>query len=384
MAIIELNIPTKITFGIDSLGFLADTIKNYGGRTVLVTDGSSFNQTGLIDQIVKNLEDKLINVMVYSDVNSSSTSDASDIIANLVIYSKAESIVALGGFKIQNIAKGAAVVVTNSGEASDYVNGQPVYHKPLPVIAVPTILGSLSEISIGMCLYDKYNEVNKQNNDYNVYSTNCIIDPTLYETVPVKYSISTALSVFALSFDIYMSNTLTSITEPLIVHAMKNSMNGLRKLVSGNNSIENIETLALANMLVATASCHSSLGAIRALSIAINSVYSVNKSMVCSILLPHIMEYYITVASDKYAILATFIEGLDMEMTPFEIANQSAQHIKQFLYNINLPTRLNEINIDRNKFNEVAELALQYKGMDQLPRALDYDAIMTILEGAYN
>ncbi|ASJ21181.1 iron-containing alcohol dehydrogenase [Brachyspira hampsonii] len=383
MAIIEFNIPTKITFGVDSLDCLSDTIKKYGGRTVLVTDGASFNQTGLIDQIVNKLNDNFINVMVYSDVNSTSTSDAADIIANLVRYSRAESIVAVGGFKIQNTAKGAAIVVTNSGEASDYINGQPVYHKPLPIIAVPTILGSLSEIATGVCLYDKYDEVNKQNNESNIYSSNCIIDPTLYATVPVKYTISSALSVFALSFDIYMSNTLTSITEPLIVHAMKVSMQGLKKLISESNNIDNITTLATANMLCSTSACHSSLGAIRALSIAINSVYAVNKSMVCSILLPHIMEYYITVAPDKYVVLSNVIDGIDPEMTPFEIANQSAQHIKQFLHNINLPTRLNEINIDRSKFDKVAELALKYPGMDQLPRTMNFDSIMTILEQAY-
>ncbi|KLI46770.1 iron-containing alcohol dehydrogenase [Brachyspira hyodysenteriae] len=383
MAIIEFNIPTKITFGVDSLDCLPDAIKKYGGRTVLVTDGASFNQTGLIDQIVNKLNDNFINVMVYSDVNSTSTSDAADIIANLVRYSKAESIVAVGGFKIQNTAKGAAIVVTNSGEASDYINGQPVYHKPLPIIAVPTILGSLSEIATGMCLYDKYEEVNKQNNESNVYASNCIIDPTLYATVPVKYTISSALSVFALSFDIYMSNTLTSITEPLIVHAMKISMQGLKKLISDSNNIDNITTLATANMLCATSACHSSLGAIRALSIAINSVYAVNKSMVCSILLPHIMEYYITVAPNKYVVLSNVIDGIDPEMTPFEIANQSAQHIKQFLHNINLPTRLNEINIDISKFDKVAELALKYPGMDQLPRTMNFDSIMTILDQAY-
>ena len=383
MAIIEFNIPTKITFGVDSLDCLADTIKKYGGRTVLVTDGASFNQTGLIDQVVNKLNDKFINVMVYSDINSTSTSDAADIIANLVRYSKAESIVAVGGFKIQNRAKGAAVVVTNSGEASDYINGQPVYHNPLPVIAVPTILGSLSEIATGMCLYDKYDEINKQNNESNVFASNCIIDPSLYLTVPVKYTISSALSVFALSFDIYMSNTLTSITEPLIVHAMKISMQGLKKLIADSNNVENIVPLATANMLCAASACHSSLGAIRALSIAINSVYAVNKSMVCTILLPHIMEYYITVAPDKYVVLTNVIDGIDPEMTPFEIANQSAQHIKKFLLNINLPTRLNEINIDRSKFDKVAELALQYSGMDQLPRAMNFDSIMTILEQAY-
>ena len=160
-------------------------------------------------------------------------------------------------------------------------------------------------------------------------------------------------------------------------------MQGLKKLIADSNNIDNITTLATANMLCATSACHSSLGAIRALSIAINSVYAVNKSMVCSILLPHIMEYYITVAPNKYVVLSNVIDGIDPEMTPFEIANQSAQHIKQFLHNINLPTRLNEINIDRSKFDKVAELALKYPGMDQLPRTMNFDSIMTILEQAY-
>ena len=121
MAIIEFKLPTRIKFGIDSIECLHDTIKQYGGRVVVVTDGNSFNQIGVIDRIVSKLEDNLMNVMVYSKVSSSSNSDASDVIANLVRYSKAECIVAIGGFKVQNIAKGASVVVTNSGEASDYV-----------------------------------------------------------------------------------------------------------------------------------------------------------------------------------------------------------------------------------------------------------------------
>ena len=189
MAIIEFKLPTKIKFGVDSIECLHDTIKQYGGRVVIVTDGgrvvivtdgNSFNQIGVIDKIVSKLEDNLMNVMVYSKVNSNSNSDESDIIANLIRYSKAECLVAIGGFKVQNnIAKGASVVVTNSGEASDYVSGQTAYHKPFPLISVPTILGSLSEITTGMYLVDKYDGICKESTDKNIYARDCIIDSAL-------------------------------------------------------------------------------------------------------------------------------------------------------------------------------------------------------------
>ena len=383
MDIIEFKIPTKIIFGANSLNALSGTIKQYGGRAIIVTDGSSFNQIGLVDQIVSKLKDDFINTIVYSEVNSTNSSDAADIIANLVRYSKADCIVALGGFKVQNTAKGASVVVTNSGESSDYVNGQPVYHKPLPVISVPTILGSLSEITFGMYLYDKYDEVYKECADSNIYVKDCIIDPILYETVPVKYSISSALSVFALSFDIYMSNTLNILNEPLIKYAMKTSIGGINKLIVDSSNIDNISSMAMANMLCAASACNGNLGAIRALSIALNSVYSVNKSIVCSIMLPYVMEYYIAMAPNKYNVLADFIEDISEEMTPIEIAIQSEQYIKKIQQDINLPMRLNEINIDRSKFDKVSELALSYSGMDKLPRSMNQESIINILEQAY-
>ena len=61
MDIIEFKIPTKIIFGANSLDSLTDIIKKYGGRAIIVTDGSSFNQIGLIDRIVGKLNENFIN-----------------------------------------------------------------------------------------------------------------------------------------------------------------------------------------------------------------------------------------------------------------------------------------------------------------------------------
>ena len=65
MDIIEFKIPTKIIFGANSLDSLSEVIKKYGGRVIIATDGNSFNQIGLIDQIVNKLNDNFINSMVY-------------------------------------------------------------------------------------------------------------------------------------------------------------------------------------------------------------------------------------------------------------------------------------------------------------------------------
>ena len=162
--------------------------------------------------------------------------------------------------------------------------------------------------------------------------------------MPVKYSISSALSVFAMAFDLYMSTTLNEINAPIIKNAMNMSIKGLGKLILDSSNVENISNIAMANMMCAMASSNANLGASRALSIAINNMYDVNKSIIASMLLPH---------------------------------------IKKLLHDLNLPRRLNEINIDRSKFNNVADIALTYSGMDKLPKAMTHDAITTILDQAY-
>lgn len=386
-AIMEFNIPSKIIFGNDSLFTkLASVIKKYGGRAVLITDGKSFSNTGIVEEIVEYLNLNFINVIVYSNVNGSSTSEAADIASNIAKFSRADVIIALGGFKVQNTAKAAAVVVTNSGEASDYVNGQPVYHEPMPVISIPTIFGSMSEISTGVCLFDKYDRVNKQSVSKKIYASDCIIDPKLYLTIPVKYVVSSAFSIFSSAFDIYISKSLTVVSETLISKTLKLSLKNLKSIANDTSNTEAISHLSTANMLCAVSACHSSLGAIRALSIAINSVCGINMSLVSTIMTPHLMEYFIPVVSDKYTSIARSMNISEEDLkdaSPFEIAMQTVSFTKNFLQTINIPVRLREFNISRESFNMVTEIVLKCPGIDFLPRAINYDSIMTILEQAY-
>ena len=191
------------------------------------------------------------------------------------------------------------------------------------------------------------------------------------------------MSVFALSFDVYMSNSLNILNEPLIKYAMKTSIAGVNKLIIDGSNSDNIGPMTISNIICAASSCNGNFGAIRALSVALNSFYSVNKSIVCSILLPYIMEYYMASAPKKYNVLADFIENIDKEMTPIEIGIQAGQYIKRIQQDINLPMKLNELNIDRSKFDKVAELALTYSGMDKLPKTMNQESIINILEQAY-
>jgi len=382
MGIVEFNIPSRVVFGAGSISELGSIAAKYGGRALIITDGKSFEQTGIIDKMTEDIQKSFVNVMTYSDVTSDSTSDASDIAANIARFSKADVLVALGGFRVQNIAKAAAVVVTNSGEASDYVNGQPVYHRPMPLISIPTIYGSLAEISSGLCLYDKYDGINKQCVSNLVYATDCIMDSDVYKTIPIKYMISSAISVFALSFDIYMSNSITTISDALISRAMRMAMRDLKKLMSGTYS-DSCENLISANMLCAVASCHSCLGAVRSLSIAMNSVFSINMSMFSAIILPHLMEYYIPVVPDKYIYLGRFMGEVEEDLSPLEVASKITQYMKTYLQNINLPTNLSSLNVNSKYFKDVAKMAIDYPGMDKLPRPMTEDIIINLLEQAY-
>lgn len=430
--LVEFKIPTAIAYSRGAITELPSIISKYGGRAIIVTNKKLFEHNLLIDKIVRMLEASFINVMVFDDVTEDSNGDIADIIANTARFSGTNTIIGLGGFKVLNVAKAAASVVTNRGEALDYVNGQKLFHNPLHALAIPTILGSLSEISNGFYLFDKYDNIFKETQSPNAYFSNCIIDPDLYEDTPDKYKFATAISVFAYAFDMYMSRSLNIFSEPFINDAMSISIKEMQGIKSGITK-ENILKFANANMLVSVASCHSRAGIIRNLSLLAQSMLKINSSVFASIILPYVMDYYCNTLPDKVLALGRFFEN-DYPIKNNEMLEESAledlaktnnsssneeeisdteketvkkvvesvkktisqkdsiqinnekdivKETRKYLKNMQIPTKLSECGISDKQFSHISSIVLKYSGMDEIATNITADAIMSILEQAY-
>lgn len=382
-SIFEFHSPTKITFGNNAVKKIGSIAAKYGNKAIIITNTLSLDQTGIIDEVRELLENSLVNVLVFGDVRDDSTSEVADLAAHIAKFGQADFIVAIGGANTQSIAKAAAVVMTNSGEASDYVNGQVLYNPPMTVISIPTVMGSLSEIADGFVLRDKYDNAIKMLRSNLAVAKECIIDPKFYINIPSRFIITNALSIFSASFDSYISKTENKLSETFAFEAMNYVIKNIKLIMTDFTNVEYLNSIALASMYSSIAALNSGLGSIYSISVATNSVSGSDISTIMSILLPYVMEYNMTVATEKYSKIESIFSESDPDMTVLERAIKTSNNIRNCIADLDLPKRLNEIGVQRHDLPEISKLAASYPTMENIPREMEVASIMTILEQAY-
>lgn len=397
MSFFNFSSPTKLTFGVDSLNEIGRIASSYGKRALIITDHSSLAETGIVDSIKASITAKGMLSAVFGDINSECDSAAADVAANMAQNGKSDVIIAAGGSSTLNYAKAVATVATNSGEAGDYaslmfdsdssdieyIKNQMVLNEPMPLICIPTIVGSVSEITAGYNIRDKYDGVIKQSFSKKIYARECVFDPKIQLTIPTKFLVTSAIMIYAFSLEVFIGTHYNAIADSMAARAMELVLNNLKNMVENQVEIEYRQNISMASVLCSLAANSSMLGAMRAISLAAQSTCGVYPGVMVAILLPHIMEFNMTAATAKFIQVVKQFGEDTRDLSIIEAAIKSVELIRRFLADFNLPSHLSEANISRGDFEKIAKLSLCYGEMENLPRPMSHDDIVTLLEQSF-
>lgn len=384
MSMFEFNMPFSITCGPGALKELATIVCKYGSRVVVVVDIDELGDTAIVDEITDILAAKFINHMVFSEINKDSTSEACDALAHVVKFSQSDVIIAFGGFHVQNIAKGAAAVLQNSGEACDYINGQKCYYDIFPIISIPIAVGNFLELSSGLYIRDKYDGIVKSTIDKKIHIRECIIDPEIYINIRNKYLLDSVFSIFASSFDAYMHADATSVSDLFAKKGMNIAIKNVASIVNNAKNLDVMNEIAFASMYTSCATSMVGVGTLQSISIGLNARVNCGMPTAMIIILPYLMDYHLVSMPDKYKIIAKMLDdNLDPDMNSFELATKAIVDIRKMIENFNLSSGLNEINIYREEINDIASYIHQHIGIQQSTREVTADNLQTILLQAY-
>ena len=183
--------PTEIVFGKDTELKSAEMVKKYGGsRVFVIYGGKSAVRSGLLERVMKNLEENgLAATSMGGVVPNPLVSTAREMVKAALAF-QADFILAVGGGSVIDTAKGVAHAVADpSHDIWDFWTGTKV-EKSLPVGTILTISAAGSETSNSAVLTnDTKNPPTKRgiNTDFNRCRF-AIMNPELTMTLP-KYQI---------------------------------------------------------------------------------------------------------------------------------------------------------------------------------------------------
>ncbi|MBM0045817.1 iron-containing alcohol dehydrogenase [Anaerococcus sp. mt242] len=145
----NFNISTKILFGKDQLDNLADEIKKYGEKVLLVYGRNSIKKIGLYDKILKIFEDNSINHFELSGVVPNPRIDKVREGVKIAKENDVDFILAVGGGSVVDSAKLIAAGFYTESDPWEIVIKNEEVNNALPLGSILTLAATGSEMNAG-------------------------------------------------------------------------------------------------------------------------------------------------------------------------------------------------------------------------------------------
>lgn len=185
----EFQNTTRIIFGRDQSARIALETKKWAERILLVTGKRSARRSGLLKKTITLLHNEGIEVCNLSGVQSNPLLSKVKEGIESVKGKDIQAVVAVGGGSVMDTAKAvAAGALLADGDVWDFFEGGREIKDALPVLTVPTIAASGSEMNGFMVITNEKTGLKLATGSQAIYPKVSILDPCLTFTVPADYT----------------------------------------------------------------------------------------------------------------------------------------------------------------------------------------------------
>lgn len=143
----QFCIGTNILFGKGQISHLPEVIQPFGKRILLTYGGGSIKRIGLYDQVKELLSDCQIYELDGIEPNPKLASVEAG--AHICKLHDIDAVLAVGGGSVIDCSKAIAAAALYEGNAWDLITGVAPIKKALPLIAIPTMAATGSEMDAG-------------------------------------------------------------------------------------------------------------------------------------------------------------------------------------------------------------------------------------------
>lgn len=213
-------LPVHIEFGWNKVDSVADYVKLYGKKALVVTGRSSAKRSGLYDRVVAKLDAAHIDHVLFDKVEANPLTTTALEGAALAESEGCDMVLAIGGGSIMDCAKGIAFMAVNDGDINDYIFNRKASENALPLVVIPTTCGTGSEGN-GFGVLTNPDTGDKKSLRCNaIVPKVSIVDPGVMGTMPPHVLASVGFDALCHNIEAYTSKTAQPFTDALARHAV--------------------------------------------------------------------------------------------------------------------------------------------------------------------
>jgi alcohol dehydrogenase class IV len=348
----SFNTPSTIHFGWGAAAKLPEEAARLGQRP-LVACGRSLRASGALDRILEGLRAASMAPSVHEGVPAEPDIEALQ--ACMDAAEGTDSVIAIGGGSVLDVAKGAAALAGTGFGAREYFAGRPVPHAGRPLLALPTTAGTGSEVTWVCVLVDKGSRRKASIRGPGMMPAVALVDPQLTVSCPPSVTAYSGMDAFVQAVESFTSSGANPMTDALSLEAVKLTARWLETAVREPEHQEAREGMALGSMMAGIALNTSRLGLVHGLAHPIGAVTGAAHGLLCGVLMPPVMRFNREAAGAKYARLAEELALVPPRTYPEAATDALIRFTEALLKRVGIPARLAEVGFQAESLDWIAQ-----------------------------
>jgi len=332
----SFELPTRIEYGVDSLGKLVDFVEELGARKVLIVTDRGIEASGLLSAISDQLKHARLELEIFSDVESNPKDHNVHAGAKMAQSMQAECLVAVGGGSPIDCAKSIAVLATHEGKIRDYEGRDKISGNVLPLIAIPTTAGTGSEVTFSSVITDSGEGFKFTVKHASLAPRIALLDPQMTLTMPPGLTAATGMDALTHAIEGYTSRVSEPLADAAALYAIELVTKYLTIAVFEGDNMEARAGMLLGSVLAGIAFSHSDVGSVHCIAEALGGKYDTAHGVCNAVVLPAVMEYNMDFCRERYARIAGAM-GIICASAE-EGARRAVEAVKQLAVDVKLPS----------------------------------------------
>ena len=384
-------LPPRIEFGDGAIQNLGEHVKAFDGKKPLLVSDIGIINAGILAKAIDALEASGLPSATYADIEPNPT-DIS-ITHGVEVY-KSEAcdvVIAVGGGSVMDAAKAIRLLTSHAPPLEPYyadVGGvERIRGDMPPLICVPTTAGTGSEVSQGAIITDtSLSTTNRWRKRAIVTPFNmsdiALLDPGITLGMPPALTAATGMDAITHGIEAYVATKYHPIAEGVALQALRMlSANILKVYYDGGDVTARGEMLL--GSCMAAFSFQKGLGAVHSLAHQLSTDAPIPHGIANAILLPPVMEFNFSHATEKYAEIALAL-GIDTSgMDSSEAGHAAIDKIRAFNTELNMPIGLGDAGLDKKKIPKLGADAMLDHCHKFNPRVCTEEDMVALFEVAF-
>ncbi|MES0491784.1 MAG: iron-containing alcohol dehydrogenase [Leptospirales bacterium] len=372
--------PTKIVYEAGSAGKIGDIVKKYGSRFLIINIRKDNENPNGLDAIADAVTARTSGCVIHNDLIGDPDTEQIDSATFFARRSHADCIIAYGGIDTINTAKAVALLSNNSFFAADLFNKKPeIVNPPKPLIIVPTEPALGEELTGYFTLIDAETNIRRIYTNELIFPQACIYDVTLSSYIKSDSAARIGGAILAVAIERFFSPGTNPVIETLLTHVFQLLHESILPFYKDPSDQRGLKNIYWSSTMTGLSLVNVPNGLNWALALVLSNKTQLNFHHALSLMLPYVMEYYLTTVSEKYVAISRAFKRDIGDSSVIEAAIQAIEHIRNLFSSLNLPTRLSEFYINQQQIPEIAKEVATFPQLANSPKKLRQDEIESIL-----